>query len=353
MASLSTPSQTSAATHSGPPPAVRRPTLRDVAALAGVSFKTVSRVVNGEPGVSPAVAARVREAADALSYRPNAAATALRRADGRTSTFGVLLEDAGNPFFASLLRGIEEVARSRGVAVFTSSTDLDLDREREMTRAYLARQVDALIAAPTEGDFSHLVAAVSDGTRVVLVDRPAEGLEADVVLADNRDGARRGVEHLLARGHTRIGYVGRDPSIYTSRERFAGYAGALTAAGIPVTPALVRREGATRSSAEQHVEALLDLPQPPTAIFTAQDIITMAAVGVLQRRGLQGRVALVGFDDFELAGLLEPGVTVVAQDPHAIGRLAAELALEPDASPATRFVPTRLIERGSGEIPTS
>lgn len=328
----------------------RRPTLRDVAALAGVSFKTVSRVVNGEPGVSPAVTDRVRQAADELGYRPNAAATALRRADGRTATFGVLLEDSGNPFFASLLRGIEDVARDRGVAVFSSSTDLDLARERDMAEAFTARQVDALIAAPTESSAEHLHRAIAQGARVVLVDRPVEGIEAPVVLVDNISGARSGVEHLLAQGHRRIGYVGRDPSIYTSRGRYAGYVEALTAAGIGVDPDLVRREGATRSSARVQVQELLDLAEPPTALFTAQDLITMTAVSVLQHRGLVDRVALVGFDDFELADLLQPGVTVIAQDPRRIGALAAELALDPSGS-GVHLVPTHLIARGSGEIP--
>ena len=328
----------------------RRPTLRDVAALAGVSFKTVSRVVNGEPGVSPAVAGRVRAAADELGYRPNAAATALRRADGRTATFGVLLEDSGNPFFASLLRGIEDVARERGVAVFSSSTDLDLARERDMAEAFTARQVDALIAAPTESSAEHLHRALAQGARVVLVDRPVEGLDAPAVLVDNVSGARTGVEHLLAQGHRRIGYVGRDPSIYTSRGRYAGYVEALTAAGIAVDPELVRREGATRTSARTQVEELLDLAEPPTALFTAQDLITMTAVSVLQHRGLADRIALVGFDDFELADLLQPGVTVVAQDPRRIGALAATLALDPAGS-GVHLVPTQLIARGSGEIP--
>ena len=328
----------------------RRPTLRDVAALAGVSFKTVSRVVNGEPGVSPGVSGRVREAADQLGYRPNAAATALRRADGRTATFGVLLEDSGNPFFASLLRGIEDVARERGVAAFTSSTDLDVDRERDMAEAFTARQVDALIAAPTESSAEHLHRALAQGARVVLVDRPVEGLDAPVVLVDNVSGARAGVEHLLAQGHRRIGYIGRDPSIYTSRGRYAGYVEALAAAGIALDPALVRREGATRSAARGQVEALLDLADPPTALFTAQDLITMTAVSVLQHRGLADRVALIGFDDFELADLLQPGVTVVAQDPRRIGSLAATLALDPAGS-GVHLVPTQLIARGSGEIP--
>lgn len=328
---------------------LRRPTLRDVAALAGVSFKTVSRVVNGEPGVSPAVADRVRAAADQLGYRPNAAATALRRADGRTATFGVLLEDSGNPFFASLLRGIEDVARERGVAVFSSSTDLDLARERDMAEAFTARQVDALIAAPTDSSAEHLHRALAQGARIVLVDRPVEGLDAPVVLVDNVSGARAGVEHLLAHGHRRIGYVGRDPSIYTSRGRYAGYVEALAAAGIALDPALVRREGATRSAAQGQVEALLDLADPPTALFTAQDLITMTAVSVLQHRGLAERVALVGFDDFELAELLQPGVTVVEQDPRRMGALAAELAIDPAGS-GVHLVPTRLIPRGSGEI---
>ena len=333
----------------GGPIGRRRPTLRDVAALAGVSFKTVSRVVNGESGVSPAVADRVREAADHLGYRPNAAATALRRSDHRTATFGVLLEDAGNPFFAALLRGIEEVARGNGVAVFTSSTDLDVDRERDMTAAFAARQVDALITAPTESDAQHLMRALEEGSRVVLVDRTIDGINVPAVLVDNQAGARAGVEHLLSQGHRRIGYIGRNPSIYTSRGRYAGYVETLTAAGIEIDPALVRREGATRSSAHLQVEELLDLAEPPTALFTAQDLITMTAVSALQRRGLADRVALVGFDDFELADLLQPGVTVIAQDPRRMGALAAELALDPEGS-GVHLVATRLIARGSGEI---
>lgn len=327
----------------------RRPTLRDVAALAGVSFKTVSRVVNDEPGVSTTLASRVRAAADELGYRPNAAATALRRADGRTATLGVLLEDASNPFFATLLRGIEDVAQDHGLAVLASSTDLDLDREIDMTQAFAARQVDALIVAPTESTAMHLHRAIAEGARIVLVDRPVDGLDAPVVLIDNQRGAREGVEHLIAHGHRRIGYIGRDPSIYTSRGRYAGYVDALKSAGIPLDPALVRREGATRTSAQAQVEELLDLDDPPTALFTAQDIITMTAVSVLQRRGLSDFVALVGFDDFELADLLQPGITVVAQDARRIGALAAQLALDPQAA-GVHLVPTRLIARGSGEL---
>lgn len=328
-----------------------RPTMRDVAALAGVSLKTVSRVINDEPGVSPALVERVRVAADTLGFVPNPAASALRRSDGRTATLGVLLEDIGNPFFSAVHRGIEETARAHDVAVFSSSTDLDLDRERHMTAVYSARRVDALITAPTEGDHSHLEQIVADGVRLVLVDRPAIGLSARTVITDNREGSRAGVAHLLAHGHRRVAFLGRDPSIYTARERFAGYADALGQAGIAVDPTLISREGSTRSSAERQVEGLLDRSEPPTALFAAQNLITMAAVTVLRRRGLQNQVALVGFDDFEMADLLDPPVTVVAQDPHRIGQLSAELALGLRSEDAVTVVPTTLIARGSGEVP--
>lgn len=348
MASLPAPEGTTATR--------RRPTLRDVAALAGVSFKTVSRVVNGEPGVSAPVAERVRAAAEQIGYRPNAAATALRRADGRTATVGVLLEDTGNPFFAALLRGVEDTVRARGVAVFSSSTDLDVDRERDVAASFLARQVDALITAPSQSDAAHLEELRDANVAVVLVDRPVKDSTTPSVITDNRQGTRIGVQHLIDQGHRRIGYAGRDPSIYTSQERYAGYVDALESAGIPVDERLVFRVGATRSSAEEQVNALLDLTEPPTAIFTAQDIITMTAVGVLQRRGLADRIALVGFDDFELADLLQPGITVVAQDPYRIGVIAASLALGDDCSgdehpvEGQHVVRTQLIVRGSGEI---
>jgi LacI family transcriptional regulator len=349
MASLSTPEGTATTR--------RRPTLRDVAALAGVSFKTVSRVVNGEPGVSAPVAERVRAAAEQIGFRPNAAATALRRADGRTATVGVLLEDTGNPFFAALLRGVEDTVRARGVAVFSSSTDLDIARERDVAANFLARQVDALITAPSQADAAHLEALRDADITVVLVDRPVNDSMTPSVITDNRQGTRIGVQHLIDQGHRRIGYVGRDPSIYTSQERYAGYVEAMKSAGIPGDDHLVHRVGATRSSAAEQVNALLDLAEPPTAIFTAQDIITMTAVGVLQRRSLADQVALVGFDDFELADLLQPGITVVAQDPYRIGVIAASLALGDDCSgdehpvDGQHVVRTQLIVRGSGEIP--
>ena len=170
-----------------------RPTMHDVAALAGVSLKTVSRVVNGEPGVSADLVARVNRAAAQLDYRPNLAASSLRRTDGKTATIGLLLEDVANPFSSAVHRAIEDAARRRGVAVFASSLDEDPERERQLTRAFVSRRVDGLIIVPAGPDQSYLLSDRRAGLALVFIDRPPAFLDADTVLAANRDGARTGV----------------------------------------------------------------------------------------------------------------------------------------------------------------
>jgi len=174
-----------------------RATMKQVAALAGVSLKTVSRVVNGEPFVSPEVISRVQDAAQRLNYRPNLTASSLRRADGRTRTVGLLLENVANPFSAALHRAIEDVARERGVVVLAGSVDEDPVRERELVTAFSNRRVDGLIVVPSGGDQSYLAAERSAGTALVFVDRPPQFLDADVVLVANRAGAEAATTHLI------------------------------------------------------------------------------------------------------------------------------------------------------------
>ncbi|MCO1654876.1 LacI family DNA-binding transcriptional regulator [Pseudonocardia sp. S2-4] len=326
--------------------------MRDVAARAGVSFKTVSRVVNGEPGVSAALAERVRSAVDELDFRPHPGARVLRRTDRRTASIALLLEDVANPFSAALARAVEDEAVPRGVVVFSASLDEDPGREREFVREFGARHVDGLLLAPAGADQSYLAAELRAGTAVVCVDRPARGLEVDSVLTTNTLGARDAVRHLVAAGHRRIAFLGDRPSIDTARRRFQGYRDGL---GEPVDPRLVVHDLRAPGDADGAVTALLTGPAPPTALFTAQNLVTIGAVRALRRLGLEHVVALVGFDDFLLADLLSPGVTVVAQDPAAIGRIAAGLLFARIAGdrgpPQTRLVPTTLVRRGSGEIP--
>jgi LacI family transcriptional regulator len=328
--------------------------MKDVAALAGVSLKTVSRVINTEPAVSADRRSRVLAAIDRLDYRHNLTASSLRRSDGKSSTIGVLLEDVANPFSSALHREIEDVALKRGVLVLAGSSDENEAREHELIAAFTSRRVDGLIIVPTSHDHSYLLSERRAGTPMVFVDRPPAFLDADSVLTDNQAGARKGVAHLIAHGHRRIGYLGDLATITTAVDRHRGYEQELAAHGIEVDPELVRLGVQGIEKAEAATLELLSLPQPPTALFTSQNLLTIGACRALRRLDLHRRVALVGFDDVLLADLLEPGITVMAQDPATMGRRAAELLfrrLDGDAAPSVHLVvPTQLVARGSGEI---
>jgi LacI family transcriptional regulator len=328
--------------------------MREVAALARVSIKTVSRVVNGEAGVSPRLARRVTAASERLDYRHNMTASSLRRSDGRSATVGLVLEDVGNPFSSALHRSVENVAAQRGVLVLAGSSDEDEERERRLVAAFASRRVDGLIIQPASHDQSYLLAERKVGTAVVFVDRPPAFVDADAVLTDNADGVRRGVRHLVEHGHRRIAYLGDLHTIATAADRHRGYVDELASRGIDLDESLVRMDVRGIEKAEASVTELLRGSRPPSAIFTGQNLITIGAFRALRHLDLHRRVALIGFDDILLADLLEPGITVIAQDPGAIGRVAAEVLfrrLDGDRSPTEQHVvPTQMVARGSGEI---
>jgi LacI family transcriptional regulator len=332
----------------------KRATLRDVGALAGVSFKTVSRVVNGEPGVSDELAARVRQAARQLNYRPNHTASVLRKRDGRSMSLGLIVEDVVNPFFAAIHRGLEKAAMRGGYSVLTGSVLESTTRQRELVESFASRRVDGLVVSPSDDLVETLALERRNGVVVVYIDRVPGRLDADTVVSDNRAGARNAVEHLLGAGHRRVAMVGDLQTIHTAEERYRGYVDAHAALGVPLDRTLQERDVHSDEAAVAAVGRLLDLPDRPTALFTAQNMLTVAAVRALRARALQHEVALVGFDDFLLSDLLDPPVTVVAQDPDEIGRIAAErmmARIEGDMSaPRVHVVPTKLLLRGSGEL---
>jgi len=353
--------------------------MRDVATLAGVSLKTVSRVVNQATNVAPDLASRVLEAVRLLDYRPNLTASSLRRADHKTAAIGLLLDDVANPFSSALHRAVEEVARRRGTLVFAGSSDEDPERERELLLALVARRVDGLIAFPVPvgagnpeapggasgvapsgagSGRSGLLSESRLGRPMVVVDRPLPSGDADSVTVDNRDGARRAIRHLAGHGHRQIAFLGDLHTIWTAAERYLGYLEGLAASGLSLDPHLVRHDLRGIDDAEQATVELLSAAPPaarPSALFTGRNLITIGAVRALQRLGLHHRVALVGFDDVPLGDLLDPRISVIAQDHAAIGRSAAELLfarLDGDRSPPRHLiVPTRLIPRSSGELP--
>ncbi|MFI1561714.1 LacI family DNA-binding transcriptional regulator [Streptomyces sp. NPDC020490] len=328
-----------------------RPTMKDVAARAGVGLKTVSRVVNGEPGVTPETERRVQDAIDALGFRRNDSARVLRK--GRTASIGLILEDLADPFYGPLSRAVEEVARAHGALLINGSSAEDPDREQELALALCARRVDGLVVIPAGDDHRYLEPEIKAGVAVVFVDRPAGKIDADVVLSDNYGGARDGVAHLIAHGHRRIGFIGDMPRIHTAAERLRGYRAAMEDAGIPVADSWMSLGVTDPQRVRLAAEQMLSGPDAVTAIFTGNNRVTVTVVRVLAEQSRP--VALVGFDDIELADLLRPGVTVIAQDPAAIGRTAAErLFRQLDGTlvvPERIEVPTRLIARGSGELP--
>jgi len=326
--------------------------MKDVAARAGVGLKTVSRVVNEEPGVTPDTIARVQAAIDALGFRRNDSARLLRTR--RTASIGLVLEDVADPFYAALSRAVEDVARAHGALLFTGSSAEDPRREQELVLAFCARRVDGLIVVPAGDDHRYLSPEIDAGVATVFVDRPAGQLDADVVLTDNAGGTREGVAHLIAHGHRRIGFIGDQSGIHTADERLRGYREAMAAAGLPVRPDWYAMGPTTPDRVQAALDAMLSGPEPVTALFAGNNRVTVTAVRVLS--GRKDPVALVGFDDFELADLLDPPVTVVAQDAPGMGRSAAHLLFRrldgmAPAEPSRLELPIRLIARGSGEIP--
>ena len=329
--------------------------MNDVARVAGVSVATVSRVVSGDGQVRPELAARVQSAVELLGYRRDVAASALRRADRQTATIGLIIEDVSNPFFSAVTRGVEEIARTRGVLTFVGSSDEDPERERDLAGAFAGRGVDGLVIVPCAEDHSYLDADRRRGTGLVFVDRPARFVDADAAVSDHAGGARAAVEHLLRAGHRSIAFLGDRPSVFTAAERHRGYRETLADAGIGVAGAVERVGLGGIEPAELATRELLLAAGAPTALFTGQNLITIGAIRALRAAGRQHDVALVGFDDVVLGDMVEPGITVVAQDPYALGRHAAGLLFSQldghVGGSRLTVLPTQLIPRGSGEIP--
>ena len=327
--------------------------MQHVAALAGVSLKTVSRVVNEEPGVSDELVERVQQAVSRLDYRHNLAASNLRRGR-RTSSIGVLVQDLGNDFCGELLRAVEGRARSRGVVVMSSSLDEERDREHQLVASLVERRIDGLILMPASTNQDYLLPEVRAGLAVVVVDRWPGTPSLDSVTADNRGGAAAAVAHLAGHGHRRIALIGDSPAIPTAAERVEGYRAGLRDAGLTVDPALERTGVRSSADAEAAALELLAAPGAPTAVFAARNVITEGVVRALRRLGRAHETALVGFDDFATADLLDPGVTTIAQAVVDEGERAIDLLLarlDGDDGPVRHeVVATTLVPRGSGEI---
>ena len=323
-----------------------RPTMKDVASRAGVALKTVSRVVNREPGVTPETTGRVLGAIEELGFRRNESARLLRT--GRTATLGFIAGSWADPDHVAVYRGAERMAREQGYLMYSGSTDSEPATEEGLTLAMCARRVDGLIIIPAPGSHDYLVSEIEAGVATVFVLRPPELPRADTVLPDARGAAQAAVAHLAAHGHRRIGFVG-GPACGQRTALRDGYTQAMAAAGLPADPVWQALDAA----------ALAGASLPVTAVFCAGQALTRAALRALAARGdsqsPERRVAVIGFGDFELADVVSPPVTVVSYDPVLIGYTAGELLLRRLAGrhspPSLVEVPVRLVARGSAEFP--
>ncbi|HZM83007.1 MAG TPA: LacI family DNA-binding transcriptional regulator [Candidatus Limnocylindrales bacterium] len=318
----------------------QRPTMVDVARHAGVSLKTVSRVVNNAPHVQQRLVEKVLAAVEELGFQRNQLASALRSGQ-QTATIGLLIEEIANPFYATIAQVTAEVAAAFDSLLITASSEEDPVREERLLRDLCSRRVDGLLVVPAGYDHSFLKPEVERGIPVVFLDRPGGGIEADTVLLDNRGGAETAMKQLVAQGHRRVAVLLDSTEVFTMRERLSG-----ALAAFPTS--VVREHVHDPATAADATADLLDAPDPPTAFFGLNNRITVGIVQELCRRG--SRAAVMGFDDFELSHLMPIPLTVIAYDTRELARTAAELLFARIARetfrPRTVILSTTLIQRG-------
>lgn len=302
------------------------PTLIDVAREANVSLKTASRALNGETGLAPVTARRVLAVMSKLGYRPNEFARSLK--GKKSAVIGMVVPNLADPFSASAVQAVQEFARSKGHVVILTSSGGDESLEREELETLARRQVDGLIIAPADGRRNTAESFVSSNIPVVTFDRPFSGTEIDSITVTNRDAAREATEHLLSHGYRRILAIGARPHLYTGSERVAGYVSTMERAHLKPEAHLVANEAELTFDV---IRKLLSNGRKRTeSILALNGITTMVILRFLRQLGINvGRdIALISFDDFELADVLTPSLTVVQQPAAELGRRAAELLFD-------------------------
>jgi LacI family transcriptional regulator len=304
-------------------------TIKDVARLSGVSSMTVSRVINGSERVSPETRQRVERAIAELGYVPSRLARGFIRQ--KTGTLALIVPDVANPFFTLVVRGAEDVARRAGYRMILCDTRADLAIEREVMEEMIAHRVEGIAIAPvSDRSKGHLLRLERFGVQYVLIDRTVPGVECDVVVGDSVGGARRLVEHLISLGHRRIGFITEGDEVSTARDRGRGYIDALEGAGVPLDNGLIVRSTPDAQGGLDGMRRLLELDDPPTAVFTVNNLVAVGAIEAVRADDLDvpDDIALVCFDDIEYASRLYPFLTVMAQPAETLGTLGTQLLLE-------------------------
>ena len=320
------------------------PSLQEVADRAKVSIATVSRVLNKSDKDVPKTRATVERALSELGYRPSRVARRLRMKEGHAHLVGLIIPDIQNPFYAEIARGVEDVAYANEFALLLCNSDENLEKERFYLNVMQAESVDGIVLPPFDDTDPAVLEMVASGMPVVCVDRSLAKTKTDLVEVDNYRGALEAVNHLIDRGHTRIGLIEGRAQVSTNRERRRGYLDALAARGIAPQRELMRAGDFKLASGRVLANELLELRRPPTALFVGNNLMTVGALAALHQRGLRvpGDVAIVGFDDLPWAEALDPPLTVVRQPAYEVGRRAMELLLKRLAAPGAPVTTVRL-----------
>lgn len=328
-------------------------TMEDVAREASVSMTTVSHVLNGTRKVNPETEAAVREAMQRVGYVPNTVARVLAGAASRT--IGVAISALTNHYFSETVRAIETECARNGLMMFFADTHDDPEHELKVVQSLHQRQVDGIVLAPARDAERRTVQYVTaNHIPVVLVDRLVPS-DLDQVGVENKRSSMQLVMHLIEHGHKRIGLISGAPGLSTSEERVAGYRAALKKADIPFEEELVRCGESLLEPARLATRELLALRRPPTAIMAANNLMTIGAMHALRdaRMDVPGKIALVGFDDFDWADYFSPRLTVVAQPLEELGARSVQLLMkrikEPNDKPhILRLTPSLRIRNSCG-----
>jgi len=327
--------------------------LKSVAELAGVSIATVSRVLNGDPVVKAETKIAVEKAIKSTGYHPNRVAQRLRSTSRSGKLIGLVIPDIQNPFYVDVIRGIEETAYAHSSAVLIGNFSQDPEKEKLYINILRSESVDGFIVAPHNGKDPFVTALIEEKHAVVCIDRGLTDFNTDLVKSDNERGAFNAIEHLIKLGHRRIAHITGNPSIPTTHERIAGYVAALKKYAIPVDESLICGRASDFKSGVDLTAQLLDLPSPPDAIFTANNLLTLGSLEKIHERGLKipDDIAIVGFDDMYWAASLNPPLTAVRQHGVEIGKRAIELLYQriedPTRLPANLIISADLIVRQS------
>jgi LacI family transcriptional regulator len=329
----------------------RATTIREVAEKAGVSIATVSRVISGTGGVSKKLEKRVQNAIKTLDFRPNQVARRLRARS--TKVIGVVINDIQNPFNHALIEGIESVLQENDFLLLLGNTSDNPQREQQKLDTFLSEDVTGLIFVSSNQDATYYNKFLEKGIALVAVDRKPTNLRVDCVQVDNEEAAYRAIQHLTEEGHRRIGLVAGPLTISTAAQRCAGYQRGLVAAGLTVDPELIQIGNFRQAGGYTAMGALLDQPNPPSAVLVSNNLMTLGALQMIHERELNipDQIALIGFDDMPWAASLRPPLTVIAQPVYEMGAVAARLLVsriqEPGGPIQQVTLDTRLIMRAS------